>query len=104
MKRLLEHPPPVDGVVVWSLDRLGRDPANLKRDLKNIQAAGVRLVSVTEPGLAPSNYARHIRAIADQSRVVSRSVHRALKVQREHGGMAGQPAYGFRFRKVKVPL
>lgn len=83
---------------VWKFDRLGRDAEELLRARRMLEAAGVRIVSLTE-GEAESTLVYGVRALVAQEereKIVERSRMGLAAVAREGGWKGGPPPLGYR--------
>jgi DNA invertase Pin-like site-specific DNA recombinase len=87
----------VDGVIVKSLDRVGRSLAVIANTLQSFQQAGVSFTSTQEPHLnSPLVLSVYMGLAAeDRQRIVTRTVSGRV-AKASAGGVVGRPAYGYR--------
>lgn len=92
----------VDKLVVWRLDRLGRDEAEYMTQLRDLRRLGVDVVSVTQPG--ESILLQHMLVVlaGEESRQLSIRIT-ASKRRRSKEGKWGSSVAPFGYSKRKHP-
>lgn len=87
----------VDGVIVKSLDRVGRSLAVIANTLQTIQQAGVAFISTQEPQLqSPLVLSVYMGLAAeDRQRIVQRTASGRV-AKASAGGVVGKPPFGYR--------
>lgn len=86
----------VDGIIVKSLDRVGRSIAVIANTLETIQRFGVSFISTQEPALnSPLVLSVYIGLAAEErSRIVARTASGRV-AKASAGGVVGKAAYGY---------
>lgn len=87
-----------EALFVWKFDRLGRDAEELLRARRMLEAAGVRLVSITE-GEAEGTLVYGVRALVAQEereKIAERTRTGLLAAARSGRQPVGQPPLGYR--------
>ena len=96
-----------DKVVVWKMDRYGRDENHATLTKAMLRKAGVEVVSITEP-VGEGKFARLFETLLDilaeiQSDGIAENVKRGTRHLASQGFFLGSDApYGYRIKKVKV--
>lgn len=94
-------------IIVWKLDRLSRDNAELTRALDWLRRHGTQVVSITEPStgnMMVDMYLTGMAGISAQLYVMqlAENVRRGMNHRAENGLYNGSPIYGL-IGKVKQP-
>ncbi len=90
----------IDKLVVWRLDRLGRDSAEYIPLLKGLRRLGVDVVSVTQP--TESIFMQQVIGIMaeEESRQLSTRVTASKQRRFKEGKWGGAPPFGYTTRKL----
>ena len=96
-----------DKVVVWKMDRYGRDETHATLTKAMLRKAGVEVVSITEP-VGEGKFGRLFETLLDilaeiQSDGIAENVKRGTRHLASQGYYLGSEApYGYRIKKVQV--
>ena len=97
-----------DAVLVYKLDRLGRDPRLLLNAINELETAGTELRSMTEGFDATSPAGRFMRTILsgvaglERDNIVQRSMAGTARVVRSGAWVGGRPPYGYRVKRNRA--
>ncbi len=85
----------IDKLVVWRLDRLGRDAAEYIPLLKQLRQLGVDVVSVTQPGQSEFMMGMLGLMAEEESRQLSVRITASKRRRAKEGKRVGIPPFGF---------
>jgi len=93
----------VDIVLIWRLDRFGRDDGEGITRCNELDAKGVRIVSVTQGELDPMTRGILFVVAKQESRNTSERVLPNIKARVEQGLWTSRPPFGYRMDATKGP-
>jgi site-specific DNA recombinase len=92
----------LEAIVVWRLDRLGRDPAELFPRLRELNRLGIEVFSVTEPD-NPLVRGIMVLMAEDESRRISARVRPAMEARVRAGMWVSTVPFGYRIKPLLGP-
>lgn len=102
-----QEPPPVDGIIVWSLSRFARNLLDAQFHKADLRRRGYELISLSD-NLPDGDYAPIIEALIDWKnerflKDMSRDVKRGLRdLVRQGYAPGGSPPVGYKAEKVTI--
>jgi site-specific DNA recombinase len=94
----------IDAVIVWRLDRWGRDDGEALSSYDELERLGVAVESVMEPGDDP--LLRRIKSVLsrEESRTISQRTVMGLRAKARRGEWSGAPPLGYRIKGKTLAL